>query len=81
MAWIGLTIVSIIAVVAYFIPPDWVDQLYPQYALSQIRNVVPIDKFDLLVIFVFCKAVEYSLSPLRMLHFIRQPQDDGSENP
>lgn len=81
MAYIGLTLVTIIAVVAYFIPYDWVDQLYPQYALSQMRNVIHIDKFDLLVVFVFCKAVEYSLSPLRLLLFIRPPQDEGSEEP
>ena len=81
MAWVGLTILTIIAVVAYFVPSDWIDHLYPPYALNQVRNMISIDKFDLMVIFVFCKMIEYGLSPLGLLHLFRPPQESENENP
>ena len=81
MAWAGLTILTIIAVVAYFIPPEWIDNLYPPHALNQVRNVLAIDKFDLIIIFILCKMIEFGLSPLRLLHLFRPPHDDGNDNP
>ena len=81
MAWAGLTILTIIAVVAYFIPSTWIENLYPPHALNQVRNVLVIDKFDLMVIFILCKMIEFGLSPLRLLHLFRPPQDNGDDNP